>query len=186
MARAIGVRRAKRRVQPDEQRREKTPGLPFHVRRPNRLMATVITQYEDDGVAEQTVSLQACEEAFKLEVEVAKRRDVAVSVLLESLHLRMPQWNGERMVHTRSQRGEKNRSPWLCSVSIRVRMNSKSAPSVRPTPSRSALVGKSLSPYNRSRPFLAMNGRIPGMSLSKLMTISVLNPPFCRRKGKHK
>src|SRR5437870_5558500 len=106
MARAIGVRRAKRRVQPDEQRREKTPGLPFHVRRPNRLMATVITQYEDDGVAQQTVSLQACEEAFKLEVEVAKRRDVAVSVLLESLHLRMPQWNGERMVHTRSQRGE--------------------------------------------------------------------------------
>ena len=67
-------------------------------------MATVITQYEDDGVAEQTVSLQSCEEAFKLEVEVAERRNVTVSVLLESPHLRMPQWNGERMVRAGSQR----------------------------------------------------------------------------------
>src|SRR2546425_3106212 len=110
MARAIGVRRAKRLVRPDEQRHEKTAALPLDVRRPNRFMTTVITQYEDDSVVKQTISLQSCEEAFKLEVEVAKRRDVAVSVMLQSLHLRMPQGNGERMVHAGGERGEEKRS----------------------------------------------------------------------------
>src|ERR1700752_899601 len=109
MARAIDIRRAKRLVQPYEQRHEKTTALPLNVRRRNRFMATVITQYEDDSVVEQTVSLQSREETFKLEVEVAKSRDVAVSVMSQGLHLRMPQWNGKRMVRAGSQRCEEKR-----------------------------------------------------------------------------
>src|SRR5262249_43210877 len=97
-SRAIDGRRAERGIEPYAERRHEVARRVLGLRAVDPLVPPVVAKDQHDGVAQRAITLESAEEPLELEVDIAERRDVAIGLCAQCLHVRVVRRHLERMV----------------------------------------------------------------------------------------